>query len=669
MRKMDNRFIFAVFIAFFMAINSPAPVNGQSSDSLLYLLNHDMVRDDSKKFELLCEIASNSVDADTILKYSELAIKLAEKLDINPAKSFVYKGIGYLNSGKLASAVECFMKAVNYYKAADIKIGMAIAYTYISEAYNQQENYDNAKYYLKNAVEIFRKEKDTINLASALQNLGYTNYSMGQYDSALIEYSKESELYQKLGYLKEYAICLGNSGLVYSRKSEFQKAEYYLLQAIEILDKQGSDQRAVTQFMIEYAGILQHKGNIEEGITTANVSFGKATKNSFLEFERDAAYRLAQLYQVSGKFDSAYHYQSLYINANDSIKSDKNIQKMANLRTEFEVAKKQAEVDGLRKNKLIQLIVILGLALILLLAIGLILLYYYSLKRSQKLTAALDERRILLEKQSKELKEQREESMQQKEEIISSINYAKRIQLAILPPERYINELLNENFIFYKPKEIVSGDFYWIKRVKNYTILVSADCTGHGVPGAFMSMLGISHLNEIVERREITKANQILNEMREQIKQSLRQVGHEEEPKDGMDLALCVIDNNNNLMQFSGANNPLYVIKNNNGVAEFKEIIADPMPVGFYSYNDESFSNHEIQLETGDTFYIFSDGYIDQNGGDKNHRFNSSNFKKLLLDIHEQSMVRQKAILEQTLKEWMGERSQRDDILIIGVRV
>jgi tetratricopeptide (TPR) repeat protein len=168
MRKMDNRFIFAVFIAFFMAINSPAPVNGQSSDSLLYLLNHDMVRDDSKKFELLCEIASNSVDADTILKYSELAIKLAEKLDINPAKSFVYKGIGYLNSGKLASAVECFMKAVNYYKAADIKIGMAIAYTYISEAYNQQENYDNAKYYLKNAVEIFRKEKDTIDLASAL---------------------------------------------------------------------------------------------------------------------------------------------------------------------------------------------------------------------------------------------------------------------------------------------------------------------------------------------------------------------------------------------------------------------------------------------------------------------------------------------------------------------
>src|ERR1035437_9675483 len=170
---------------------------------------------------------------------------------------------------------------------------------------------------------------------------------------------------------------------------------------------------------------------------------------------------------------------------------------------------------------------------------------------------------ILLEKQSQELKEQREELMLQKEEIISSINYAQRIQSAILPPEAYITELLNENFIFYKPKDIVSGDFYWIKQVKHYIILVSADCTGHGVPGAFMSMLGISHLNEIVQNREITQANQILNELRKQIKNSLRQSGKREGSRDGIDIALCVIDTKKNIMQYSGANNPLYIISNN----------------------------------------------------------------------------------------------------------
>jgi two-component system NtrC family sensor kinase len=394
----------AFCIACIMAINSLIAATGSSTDSLVYLLNHDRFKEDTNKYELLCRIASTSADADIILKYSDQAIKLAEKLNINPARPTVFKGVGYINSGKLASALECFMRAANYYKADHNNKGLATVYLYISEAYNLQENHDNEKYYLKNAIEIFKKEKDSINLASALHNLGYADYSMGQYDTALILFTKTSAIYQKLGYITEYAYCLGNSGLVYSRQAEYEKAEDYLLRAIDILTKQGDDY-AVTQYMIEYAGILQHKGEIKKAITCATISFHNATKNNIIEFERDAAYRLARLYQVSGKYDSAYHFQSLYINANDSIKSYKNIQKMADLRTEFEVAKKQAEVDVLQKNKVMQLIVIGGLILILLLAMGLVMLYYYNLKRSQKLTAALDERRILLEKQSTELKE------------------------------------------------------------------------------------------------------------------------------------------------------------------------------------------------------------------------------------------------------------------------
>ncbi len=312
--------------------------------------------------------------------------------------------------------------------------------------------------------------------------------------------------------------------------------------------------------------------------------------------------------EVSGKYDSAYYYQSLFISANDSIRSYKNIQKMADLRTEFEVSKKQVEVNVLEKNKMIQLIVIISLGLILLLAVGLIMVYYNSLKRSRKFTAALDERRILLEKQGTELKEQNDKIIRaneelkqlyeitnsQKDEIISSILYAKSIQSALMPQEAYITELLNENFILYKPKEIVSGDFYWIKQVNHFIILAAADCTGHGVPAAFMSMLGISLLNEIVQRREITQANQVLNELRIQIKHSLRQTGKKEESRDGMDIAICVIDCKKNIMQYSGAHNPLLFISNNNGAPELKEFKADPMPVGVNFSSDKSFSNHEI---------------------------------------------------------------------------
>ncbi len=239
----------------------------------------------------------------------------------------------------------------------------------------------------------------------------------------------------------------------------------------------------------------------------------------------------------------------------------------------------------------------------------------------------------------------------------------------MLPPETYISELLNENFILYKPRDIVSGDFYWIKHINQYIILIAADCTGHGVPGALMSMLGISHLNEIVHRREITQANQILDELRKRIKFALRQHGQPDEAKDGIDMALCVLDSRNMTIQYSGANNPLYLIRDEAGVPELIEIKADRMPIGFYYGKDRTFTNHDIQLETGDTFYLFTDGFIDQKGGKENKKFLSRRFKSLLLEVHDQSMYDQKDVLNRSLIDWMGENSQMDDILVVGVRV
>ena len=205
--------------------------------------------------------------------------------------------------------------------------------------------------------------------------------------------------------------------------------------------------------------------------------------------------------------------------------------------------------------------------------------------------------------------------------------------------------------------------------MKQCIILVAADCTGHGVPGALMSMLGMSNLNDIVQRREITQAKQVLNELRKQIKNSLRQHGHRDESKDGIDMALCVLDTETNMMQYAGANNPLYVIKENKGKSVLKEIKADRMPLGYYPGKEKSFNNQNIQLEKGDTFYIFSDGFIDQKGGREEKKFLSKNFKKLLLEINDQTMQDQKKILEETLSDWMGDHAQIDDLLVLGVRV
>lgn len=668
-----------IILAFLLTVSISIAANCQPSDSIILLTGQHSGNGDADEFERLCLLASGSINSDSIIKFSELAIELAQRSGINPAQAYVFKGFGYLNAGKLAPALKCFIEAAEFYKADHNTAGTAATYTYIAETYIQQENYENAKTYLTSAAEIFRKENDTVSLASTLHNLGYADYSMGKYDTALVLYSETSEIYLKLGFLTEYAFCLGNTGLVYLKLSDYKKAEDYLLKSIDILTSQ-REIRALTQYMTEYAGILQNKGELGKAKDYATRSFIAASKNRLIELERDAAYRLSRIYEALGRYDSAFHYQSVYINKNDSIKNIKVIQRMADLRTEFEVAKKQAEVDVLEKNKLLQLIVIVGLGLILLMAIGIILIYYSSLKKSKKFLAILDERNTLLENQSRELKEQREELQQQKEEIISSINYAKYIQSSILPENELLESLLREHFVLYKPKDIVSGDFYWISNIENKTVLAAADCTGHGVPGAFMSMLGTALLNEIVNKEYLTHPGVILRHLRKEVISSLQQKGGRGGQKDGMDIALCTLDLDNMKLQFAGANSPLYLIRKSTlekvGIMRCEmegdyllyEIKGDLMPIGISDRMD-NFTFHEFDIFKGDTFVLFSDGLPDQFGGPSNRKFGYRNFRELLLRYNSSPMAEIKVRLEEGINEWMGKESQIDDIMVIGFRI
>ncbi len=260
---------------------------------------------------------------------------------------------------------------------------------------------------------------------------------------------------------------------------------------------------------------------------------------------------------------------------------------------------------------------------------------------------------------------QRDQIAKQKEKITASIHYAKRIQTAILPPPEFVNHILPSHFILFKPRDIVSGDFYWISQKDQFLIIVAADCTGHGVPGAFMSMLGTVFLNETINKLDGLIASEILNEMRENIIKSLRQTGKKGEATDGMDMAICIIDQEEKIMQYAGANNPLYFFRNK-ALIEYK---ADKMPVGIQRKAKKDFTNHEIPIEEGDIFYIFSDGFADQFGGDKGRKFLAKNFKNLLTEIHTKPMQEQKNILENTFEQWRGDYKQLDDVLVIGLEV
>ncbi len=263
---------------------------------------------------------------------------------------------------------------------------------------------------------------------------------------------------------------------------------------------------------------------------------------------------------------------------------------------------------------------------------------------------------------------QRDEIIHQKEEIEASILYAKRIQNAILPPDSYINSVMPENFILFKPRDIVSGDYYWVATKDNKLYYAAADCTGHGVPGAFMSMLGITFLNNIISQSMELSASDVLNQLRQKIIETLHQTGEVHEAKDGMDIALCVIDREKMELQFAGAFNPLYLVRNQ----EILTTDADHMPIGIYEFEGDknSFTNHVISIQSGDSLYVFSDGYADQFGGSRGKKFMSGRFKKLLTDIQNLSMKEQRKLLDDTIENWRdGVSEQIDDILVIGVKI
>ncbi len=279
-------------------------------------------------------------------------------------------------------------------------------------------------------------------------------------------------------------------------------------------------------------------------------------------------------------------------------------------------------------------------------------------------THELEVANIEIEAQRDLATSQRDKILNQKKEIEDSIYYAQRIQQSLLPSQEFLDRLLPEHFIYFRPRDIVSGDFFWANYIRGKLIITAVDCTGHGVPGAFMSMLGIAFLNDIVNKQEQIDASIILNQLRNEIIQALGQTGAEDESKDGMDMSLCIIDRENKILQFAGANNPLYLIRQK----ELMVTRGDKMPVAIYD-NMPPFTSHSISLEKGDALYLFSDGYADQFGGPKEKKFMYKAFKQLLSEISDKSMPEQSKILEKTMEDWQGTYEQIDDMVIIGIRI
>ena len=332
-----------------------------------------------------------------------------------------------------------------------------------------------------------------------------------------------------------------------------------------------------------------------------------------------------------------------------------------------EINTKQSQIGNLNtqinqqlaKLKMQNVIMIMGGLLVVFLA-GFGIYIYRNYKQKQRVNR-------ILEQQNIEITEQRDRIARQNKEITDSIIYAQRIQKAILPKRSTMQGVL-EMYIFYRPRDIVSGDFYWMTQKNDQLIIIAADCTGHGVPGAFMSMLGVAFLNEIIGKGEKMYANEILNELREYVIRSLHQTGisDEDRTRDGMDIALCIVDYPSMTLQYAGAYNPLILIRNN----ELQEVKADKMPVAYSDYHGNmAFTNNLVPVIPGDCVYMFSDGYADQFGGNDEKKFSSKRLKASLLEVSNLPMNEQEQVMAEKYDNWKGNHKQIDDVLLVGIRI
>ena len=686
-----------------------------STDSLKNVLN-DSDLNDTNRINTHILLSKNYLDNSEFKNsrlHAEQALKLADKINFRRgiARSWFMLGSSLKSIGKYDSAIICHKKSLQIRLKLKNKRAIADCYNSIGDSYNNLGKYKESLQYFLMALKSYQEMKDEPGEAWSYCNIGVIYTNQNEFEAAIENYRKAIDIANKnklynsaIWYINNLAgvymtqnnldladsvlqialkttegneinkltmaFTYNSTGSVYQRKKNPEKALKYYKMALSIREEI-NDKNGVAWSLMDIGSLLIEEKKYSEAIEIYKQALKLASEIKQPERIRDAYQLLSESNFLKGDFEEAYNYRVLYGNIKDSILNESSKKIILDLKEKHKADVKDKEIKLLSKEKdMAQLesrnhkseadsqkmqrnFFITGFICIILLAA-----YIFNRFRSTK-----------KQKESVELHKKIVE--EKNHEITQSIEYAKKIQTALLPKEEQLKNIFKESFILYCPKDIVSGDFYWFSVKEEFFYLATADCTGHGVPGGFMSMMGMSLLNEIVDELGISDCGQVLNLMRDRIISSLKQ-DDGGESKDGMDMVLIRINKQSGEMQYAAANNPILIIRNNEAV----ELKYDKMPVGVFVEQVSPFTTNTFNLCNNDLIMCFTDGYADQFGGDKarpdgsygrGKKFKYSSMKKLFLQKEDKTMDEFKEYILNTHNMWKGDLEQIDDISIIGI--
>ncbi len=675
-------------------------------------------------------VYNNLNNFDKAMQYSEMAVDFAIQANDSIALSYSYNNIGlaYYNRSIYDEALKFFLMSAKIDELnGDIK-GLGQGYINVGLIHYSMGNTEQAIYYYEQSIKIAEEMGEIIDMSIGYNNIAIIYKQLKQYEKALLYLEKALAIDKELGDKGGMAICFINIGDVYQQLGEYNRARRYFLQSLKIWDEIDDDSGTATvlyylaNLNINLAQKETQNLEVRDSLLSFAIEYSEKSleigkRREYLPTQNSAAESLKTIYAMLGNYEKAFEYLQIYVNTKEQIINEEKIRSVTDSEMKWEAQRRQLQIEQLEKEREISdlelirkkqetkqqrvVIIMVSAGLLIITLLLFILQNRLSFTKKQNQIIELQKKNLEdnyiklnekteeiqaqneeIEAQNYEIQAQRDVAIQQKEfierqnlAITNSINYAKRIQNALLPDLSLMSEKQNgfdgisESFVLFQPKEIVSGDFYWANQINNHLIIAVADCTGHGVPGGFMSMLGISFLNEIVNKQENYIANEILNQLRDNVNVTLGQAGKKDEHDtpilDGINIVIAVINLEKMELQYSGSFNPLYLVRNNS----LSILKTDRTTIGVFVKNKGSFTNYNIKLEKGDTFYMFSDGYIDQFDESGMQRYKYSRFKNLLLSFQNQPLVKQKEILYSTFERWKGNNDQIDDITVLGFRI
>lgn len=604
---------------------------------------------------------------DTALHFSLIGIEYGKKYNFQRqlASSYNIAANCYYFKGLFAEAIRDYLQALKIYEKLNYKKGIANCYNNLGNTYRRQNYFKEAIEYHNKALAIRIELNDEENLALSYNNIANIYHAQKKYTEALDNHFASLRIKAKLSDTAEIVLSLNNIGGLYTDLGKYDSAIVYHQKAL-MLNKLATNN--IEDEEIAYVNLCHTYfllGNYQTAEDYGTKALKLATDIGDVETEIEANQLLSDIYKTTKKYDKALQFYQNYVWLRDSLYNEENTAKLLAEQYQYNYDKKleeerlaQARKDAIaqtEKEKKNQLLVLMSCILLLVVVFALLLYRNYR-KKQQINTQVIRQNTIISEKQK---------------EIIDSINYAKRIQNAVLPdPDKFIQEF-DDAFVYNNPKDIVSGDLFWYAHLSTTSdnpvmlkVVALADCTGHGVPGGFMSLLATELLNRSIKNPEINSPAELLFYMNSKITQELNQ-NSKEQISDGMDIAVCAIDYAKNLVYYSGANRPLWMLRNN----MIEEILPTRASIGAFTDEGQVFENHVLQLSKGDKLYLFSDGITDQFGGERDKKFSKLRLKEFLQQTATLPMQQQCEAFSVLMNNWQGNNEQTDDMMMLGIQL